>query len=165
MAMLRSLGSTSLTTRPSISSLPSVIVSSPATIRSKVDLPQPDGPSSTRNSPSATRQSMPWITCMSPYDFLTPAMFTSATLFLRLDEAAHELPLHHNNDDDRRDHRQHRRAHHPAPVGRAVEHVHHPGDAHDDRVVALVCGDQERPQILVPAVDELDHEQRRDGGA
>jgi len=38
---------------------PPVIVSSPATIRRSVDLPQPDGPTMTMNSPSATSMSTP----------------------------------------------------------------------------------------------------------
>ena len=54
MAMSRSLAGTSLTTRPSIDSVPDEIDSSPAIMRSVVDLPQPDGPSSTMNSPCAT---------------------------------------------------------------------------------------------------------------
>ena len=53
MAMSRSLAGTWLTTRPSIESVPDVIDSSPAIMRSVVVLPQPDGPSSTMNSPSA----------------------------------------------------------------------------------------------------------------
>jgi hypothetical protein len=51
MAMPRWLGGTSLTTRPSISSVPLVIFSSPATIRSSVDFPQPEGPTNTISSP------------------------------------------------------------------------------------------------------------------
>ena len=39
--------------------LPSVMSSSPATIRSAVVLPQPDGPTRTTNSPSATSRSRP----------------------------------------------------------------------------------------------------------
>ncbi len=54
MAMSRSLAGTSFTTRPPISSVPDVMVSSPAIMRSMVDLPQPEGPSRTMNSPSAT---------------------------------------------------------------------------------------------------------------
>ena len=42
--MSRSLGAFSLTTSPPIRSSPSVMSSSPAIIRSAVDLPQPDGP-------------------------------------------------------------------------------------------------------------------------
>ncbi len=52
MAMSRSAGSMSLTTRPPIEIVPPLIVSSPAIMRSNVDLPQPDGPSSTVNEPS-----------------------------------------------------------------------------------------------------------------
>ena len=53
MAMSRSRLGFSLTRWPSMRSSPSVICSRPATIRSAVDFPQPDGPTSTRNSPSA----------------------------------------------------------------------------------------------------------------
>ena len=53
MATSRSRGGTSLTTRSPISTLPSLIVSRPAIMRSAVVLPQPDGPTKTTNSPSA----------------------------------------------------------------------------------------------------------------
>ena len=43
-----------------------VISSSPAIMRSSVDLPQPDGPTSTQNSPSAIAMSTPRITCVVP---------------------------------------------------------------------------------------------------
>ena len=52
--MSRSRAATAFIGAPSIASVPPVIDSSPAIIRSVVDLPQPDGPSSTKNSPSAT---------------------------------------------------------------------------------------------------------------
>src|ERR687896_736927 len=54
MAMSRSLGATSLTTWSPMRIWPSVISSSPATIRRAVVLPQPDGPTSTIRLPSAT---------------------------------------------------------------------------------------------------------------
>jgi hypothetical protein len=54
IAMSRSLGSRSFTTLPPMRNSPEVIDSSPAIIRNAVDLPQPDGPTSTKNSPSAT---------------------------------------------------------------------------------------------------------------
>ena len=38
-------------------------------MRSSVDLPQPDGPTSTMNSPSAMSKLMPWITFVTPNDF------------------------------------------------------------------------------------------------
>ena len=52
--MSRSLGVSSLTTFPPMRSVPLVMSSSPATIRSAVVLPHPDGPTSTMNSPSPT---------------------------------------------------------------------------------------------------------------
>ncbi len=52
MAMSRSLGSRLLTTRSPIVISPEVMLSSPATMRSNVDLPQPEGPRMTMNSPS-----------------------------------------------------------------------------------------------------------------
>ena len=50
--MSRSFGGTSFTTRSPIESVPALIDSSPAIMRSIVLLPQPDGPTSTTNSPS-----------------------------------------------------------------------------------------------------------------
>ncbi len=52
--MSRSLAGTWFITLPSIAIVPAVIGSRPAIMRSTEDLPQPEGPSSTMNSPSAT---------------------------------------------------------------------------------------------------------------
>ena len=41
---------------------PDVTSSRPAIMRSRVDLPQPDGPTRTVNEPSSTTRSMPWMT-------------------------------------------------------------------------------------------------------
>ena len=51
--MSRSLDGTPTMFLPPISMVPSSISSSPASIRSAVLLPEPDGPTSTTNSPSA----------------------------------------------------------------------------------------------------------------
>ena len=51
--MSRSLGGTVFTTLPPIAISPAVMFSSPASMRSNVDLPQPEGPTRTTNSPSA----------------------------------------------------------------------------------------------------------------
>ena len=48
--MSRSFGGTRFTTFDPIAISPSEISSSPAIIRKSVDLPQPDGPTSTQNS-------------------------------------------------------------------------------------------------------------------
>ena len=66
MAMSRSFGERWLTTRAPILIFPSAIDSSPAIIRSKVDLPQPEGPTSVTNSPSAIEIDTPWMTSTLP---------------------------------------------------------------------------------------------------
>ena len=64
MAMSRARGSRSFTTRPAISMMPEVIASRPATMRRSVDLPQPEGPTMTMNSPSAMSIETPWMTSL-----------------------------------------------------------------------------------------------------
>ncbi len=54
MAMLRSAGRTPFIERPLITMSPEETGSRPAIMFKSVDLPQPDGPTSTRNSPSST---------------------------------------------------------------------------------------------------------------
>ena len=57
-------------------------------MRSSVDLPQPDGPTSTQNSPSAMAMSTPRMTWVVPNHFWTAVMVTprpsdsSSPLFL-----------------------------------------------------------------------------------
>ena len=55
-----------------------MISSSPAIMRSSVDLPQPDGPTSTVNEPSAMSMSTPCRTAVSPKFFLTDWIVTLA---------------------------------------------------------------------------------------
>ena len=57
MAMSRFFGGRSFTTTPPIFTFPEVTVSRPATIRSAVVFPQPDGPTKTTNSPASTSRS------------------------------------------------------------------------------------------------------------
>src|SRR3954454_14743116 len=52
MATSRSFGGTLVTSRSPIHTDPPSTSSRPASIRSEVDLPQPEGPTRTRNSPS-----------------------------------------------------------------------------------------------------------------
>ena len=59
--MSRSRESTPLTSRPPISILPSLSSSSPASSRSAVVLPEPDGPTSTMKPPSGTSR-LRWST-------------------------------------------------------------------------------------------------------
>src|SRR5262245_14738293 len=78
MAMSRSLGARSLTRLPSILISPPLTSSSPAIILSSVDLPQPEGPTSTMNSPSLISRSTPCRTCTLPKLFWTFWMLMEA---------------------------------------------------------------------------------------
>ena len=64
--MLRSAGRTPFMLRPLITISPEVMSSSPAIMFSSVDLPQPDGPTSTRNSPSSIEMSVSCSTLTVP---------------------------------------------------------------------------------------------------
>src|SRR6186713_410902 len=61
---------------------PAVMFSSPAIMRSSVDLPQPDGPTNTTNSPSLMLTDTPWMTAVEPNDLRTSRMTTDAMDFL-----------------------------------------------------------------------------------
>src|SRR6059058_2588945 len=74
--MSRSFGWTLLTTRSPIEMVPEVMFSRPASIRSKVDLPQPEGPTSTTNSPSSIGIDTPCKTSKLPNDFRTSRICT-----------------------------------------------------------------------------------------
>src|SRR4051794_22253120 len=66
MATRRARGGRSATSRPSMRIEPDVGVSNPAIMRRSVVLPHPDGPSSTRNSPSPVTKSTPSTAWTSP---------------------------------------------------------------------------------------------------
>src|SRR6266571_8251929 len=95
MAICRALGGRSFTTCPPISTSPSVGRSSPAIIRSSVVFPDPEGPSSTRYSPSLVRRSMPSTAGSSTKTFRTPLVSTTAMRVPRLPSgvAAHQALL------------------------------------------------------------------------
>src|SRR6202041_3560054 len=76
MAMSRSLGWTLLTTRSPIEIVPEVMFSSPASIRNKVDLPQPEGPTRTTKAPSSIGIDTPCRTSKPPNDFRTSRIWT-----------------------------------------------------------------------------------------
>src|SRR5215813_6235597 len=94
MEMPRSAGASQVTSRPPMVISPSVISSRPAIMRSSVDLPQPDGPTKTQNSPSETSRSTLRMTATSPKDFCTLlslrlAMETPDTI--NMHRQAHEI--------------------------------------------------------------------------
>src|SRR5580698_8458378 len=141
MAMSRSRGGTSLTTSPAIRISPPVISSRPAIMRKVVDLPQPEGPTSTTNSWSAMSRSMPFTACTPPsYSLTTLRTETSALVVsfprlgfaVRFDPAIHQfmtsalggsgrqarhIVVHQECiDDDRRHRGQQARCHDLAPL-------------------------------------------------
>ena len=78
--MSRSFGGRSFTTRSPIVTVPREISSRPATIRSAVVLPHPDGPTKTMNSPSPiSRSSSDTASVPSAYTFETPLSAICAT--------------------------------------------------------------------------------------
>ena len=78
MAMSRCDGCTSFTRAPLMRISPSVTDSSPAIMLSRVDLPQPDGPTSTRKSPSSTAMSMRFSTSVPPNRLPMPSISRNA---------------------------------------------------------------------------------------
>src|SRR5260370_13657844 len=74
--MSRSLGWTLLTTRSPIEIVPEVMFSSPASIRNKVDLPQPEGPTRTTKAPSSIGIDTPCRTSKPPNDLRTSRICT-----------------------------------------------------------------------------------------
>src|ERR1700750_3080550 len=80
--MSRSLGWTLLTTRSPIEMVPEVMFSRPASMRSKVELPQPEGPTRTTNSPSSIGIDTPCRTSKLPNDLRTSRIWTDDIHFL-----------------------------------------------------------------------------------
>ena len=78
MAMPRSLGSSQVTLRSPIQISPRSISSRPAIAFRSVDLPQPEGPSSTRNSPGSTSRFSRSKTRMPPKAMLISRTETRA---------------------------------------------------------------------------------------
>ncbi len=71
MARPRLAGGVSVASWPSIRMRPPDVSSSPAISRSRVDLPQPDGPTKTTNSPSLMSRSSGGMTSTSPKRLVT----------------------------------------------------------------------------------------------
>ena len=91
MAMSRSFGVTLLTGLPAMRSVPDEMFSSPATIRSAVVLPHPDGPTSTMNSPSPTSRSRS-LTAWKPFAY-TLLSCSKAIVAIVPPEVGRNLPI------------------------------------------------------------------------
>src|SRR5437660_8334721 len=77
--MLRVCGGSRMTSRPAIRMAPPLASRKPAIMRSVVVLPQPEGPSSTTNSPSATSSDRSSTASVSPKRLVTPERLSAAT--------------------------------------------------------------------------------------
>src|SRR5882672_7518151 len=91
--MSRSFGATLFTTRPPILTSPPEISSRPATMRSSVLLPQPEGPTRTQNSPSAIDTSTPRTTSVEPNVLRTALRVTAAMSSVYLGLGYRRSPL------------------------------------------------------------------------
>src|SRR3989442_12978757 len=77
--MRRLVGSSAVTSRPSMKMFPSPTFSSPAISLSNVDFPHPDGPSSTTNLPFSARNLTASTACTAPKRFDTLSSTLSDT--------------------------------------------------------------------------------------
>src|SRR5258708_18187224 len=131
MAMSRSIGAKSLTTVSSIRMRPEVMLSSPATMRKVVVLPQPEGPTSTTNSLSWISRFTSMTAWTSSYFLLRPRITTLAidlTLY-RPGDAGDVMFDKERIDEGDRDRTQQRAGHQLPPI----EHIapHHVAGAPD----------------------------------
>src|ERR1700754_4647738 len=104
--MSRSFGVSWFTTFPAMRSSPSLMSSRPAIMFSAVDLPQPDGPTNTMNSPSAMfRFRSLTASVPSGYRLVTCSsemvdMVASSSLDRACRQAGHDATLEDHDEDD-----------------------------------------------------------------
>src|SRR6185437_10874087 len=112
--MSRSIGARSFTTLSLIITRPEVMLSSPATMRKVVVLPQPEGPTSTTNSLSRIWRFTSLTACTSSNDLLRLRITTSAIAASPLDRAGEpgDVVLDEERVDDRDRNRAEERAGH-----------------------------------------------------
>src|SRR5215470_7075064 len=150
--MSRSLGGTSLTTSPSTAISPSLMSSSPAIMRRVVDLPQPDGPTSTTNSLSAMSRSMPRTASVSSKRFTTLRSETCAMLsaFGGAGGEAGDVVVHQEGVDDQRRRGAKQRAGHDLPPVEDVALDQGGDDADRQHQLVGRGGEGERVEELRP---------------
>src|SRR5688572_17263914 len=162
--MSRCCGGNSVTSRAPIRMVPPVTCSSPAIRRSTVDFPLPDGPTSTRSSPSvASRLRSRAATKPFAYTLSTCSSAIRAIRYLRLPfYSASSEPLH----DTTLEHKHHRRhgsgGDHCGGEDLTPRHLILPAEQCNrdgDSLPLRPKREREREEELVPAVDE-----REDGG-
>src|SRR5688572_12442675 len=151
IASPRSAAASSLTRLPPSRISPALGFSRPAMMRSSVDLPQPDGPTRTTNSPSATSRSTAWITSTGPNDFDTWRRLRSViarSFKARRGDARGDEALQEGEDDHHGEHADDRHGEDVVPL-----HVQLAGEGAEadlQRVELLAGEHDQRPQEIVP---------------
>src|SRR4051812_9714692 len=128
MPILRWLGGTGVTSRPSTRMRPEVGVSKPAIMRRTVVLPQPEGPSREMNSPRSNARSTSWTTVLVRKLLVMPSRRRKGSLMSAVPgggaggKAGQQLDhAHRDPGDGKGDHRERRRF--ERAVGADVLHV------------------------------------------
>src|SRR3954466_9400084 len=167
MAMSRSRGRTLLTSRSPMRIAPPSSASRPASMRRAVDLPEPEGPTSTRSSPSPMsrlRLSTAGIDVPSyvrvAWSYRTDVIDASSLDRTHREPADHPL-LADPPGEHPRDAREHRRRPQLGQEGRARADVRGDPDGHR-RAVDRV--ELDRVEELVPREDDTEQPRRRDPG-
>src|SRR5581483_4870597 len=157
--MSRSRGASASTGAPSMRISPADAVSSPATMRSKVVLPQPDGPSSTQNSPSAAAKEMSLRISFAPKLFETLSIVSEAMASSRYStfHRARGKPLRDAALKDQRQRHQRQRRDRRGRGDLAPGHGVLAGkkrDPHRQGLARRVGENDQREKKLVPGLDE-----------
>src|ERR1700736_474794 len=164
MAMSRSRGARSFTTRSAMRTSPSLISSKPAIMRSAVVLPQPDGPTRQMNSPSAmSRLSLSTASVPPAYRLVrlssTTRAIRSASLHCAREHAADEISLESEEHNERHDDRDDGTGGYHPIVGGELPDLVEQEDC--ERSVRATAEKYERDQKVVPHPDELKDPERR----
>src|SRR5690606_9812042 len=85
----------------------------------------------------------------------------SSRLLFAVHERLHEVALHDDDDHHRRQQRHDGRGHDQVPLGQLGARGNEPLNADDHHLHVAGRGHHQRPQVLLPAVDEVHHEQGR----
>src|SRR5436190_18254443 len=116
--MPRSFGVLSLTRWPSIRRSPDVMSSRPAIRRSRVDLPQPDGPTNTTKSLFSISRLTAWMISTRPKAlrmFFRVTVAMASTFHGAGGEARHDFSLEDQHENDERQRHDDGRRHDVAP--------------------------------------------------
>ena len=84
--------------------------------------------------------------------------------FFGLQQPVHEIALHEKNDQNRGDQGHHGHGHDQVPFRGLRTAGNGGGDSHDHDLHFVRAGGHEGPQVLVPTVDEHDHEESGHAG-